>query len=188
MIIIHKTFSKTDLIDLINDLDLSVRFNHQDNKKNIQDKLLECLSKPINDINKNFYNIENKDGLLSYLQNQNPKKILNIKEKKGVMLICRHIIQYCKNKHNLKYCKYKNLKDLQDDMDYIKQFGDIPSVRRSCRLMNQDPQFKHYKFNALISPQIQMELEEKKVIKNTEIYSLKIRKATPENPIIIDFN
>ena len=54
--------------------------------------------------------------------------------------------------------------------------------------MNQDPQFKHYKFNALISPQIQMELEEKKVIKNTEIYSLKIRKATPENPIIIDFN
>ena len=43
MIIIEKSHSKNDLIDLINTLDLRVVFSHQDNKKSIQDKLIDLL-------------------------------------------------------------------------------------------------------------------------------------------------
>ena len=40
---IHKSHSKTDLIDLINDLLLDIHFSHQDNKKNLQDKFIEFM-------------------------------------------------------------------------------------------------------------------------------------------------
>ena len=36
--LIHKSHSKTDLIDLINHINLKVVFSHQDNKRNIQTK------------------------------------------------------------------------------------------------------------------------------------------------------
>tara|TARA_R110000772_G_scaffold5336_2_gene19119 strand:+ start:406 stop:1008 length:603 start_codon:yes stop_codon:yes gene_type:complete len=185
--IIHKSFSKTDLIDLINTLGLKVVFSHQDNKKDIQDKLLKIICEPI-DIKSNFYKIENKDGLIQYLQNINSKKTLSIKEKNNVMALCKHIIQYCKNDYDLNFTKYSNYKELQDDMDFIKQFGDIPSCRRCCRLMNSDPYFKDIKFIALISPQIQKDLNDKKTVKKGHSCQIKVRKSTPDNPIILYFD
>ena len=185
--IIHKSHSKTDLIDLINHLNLKVVFSHQDNKKDIQLKLIECLKDTII-IKKNFYNIETKDGLIQYLINKNSKKVLSIKEKNSVMMLCKHIIQYCKNNYDLEYTKYESINELQDDMDFIKQFGDIPSVRRCCRLMNQDPKFSNYTFKPLISPQIQKELDEKKSIKKNKTLNFKLRFATKENPIIVTFD
>ena len=185
---IHKSHSKTDLIDLIINLDLKVVFSHQDNKKDIQNKILELLKKPLPKIKPNFYHIENKDGLLLYLQNPNPKKSLSIKEKNSVMMLCKHIIQYCKNNYDLEYTKYNNIKELQDDMDFIKQFGDIPSVRRCCRLMNDDVKFNGIKFVPLISPQVKKVLDEKKTIKKVRYHSLKIRYSTPENPVILHFD
>ena len=56
--IIHKSHSKTDLIDLINHINLKVVFSHQDNKRNIQDKLYELLETQFI-IETNFYNIIN---------------------------------------------------------------------------------------------------------------------------------
>ena len=185
--IIHKSHSKTDLIDLINHLNLSIQFSHQDNKKNIHDKLYSFIKTDFK-IDNNFYNIEHKTDLINYLQHQNPKKILSIKEKNNVMLICKYIISYCKNNYDLSKTKYKNYQDLIDDMDFIKQFGDIPSVRRCCRLMNQDPHFSNYTFKPFISPQIQKELDEKKNIKKTKSLNFTLRFATKENPFIITFD
>ena len=185
--IIHKTHSKNDLIDLINLLDIPIVFSHQDNKKNIQDKLLEVLKTNFK-IKKNFYNIENKDGLKVFLANQNPKKSLTIKEKNDVMKIAKNIINYCKSGYMLEgSSKYNSHKDIQDDMDYIKQFGDIPSVRRCCKLLKNDPNFNS-SFNPLISPQVQKELEDKRISKQVFMYCLKIKRATPEEPIIVSFD
>ena len=89
--IVHKSHSKTDLIDLINHLNLNIQFSHQDNKKNIQDKLLEFIKGDFK-IDNNFFKINDKTELISYLQNQNPKKILSIKQKNDVMLVCKYII------------------------------------------------------------------------------------------------
>ena len=185
--IIHKSFSKADLIEIINTLDLKVVFSHQDNKRNIHSKLNECLKDKI-DIKPNLYNIENKDGLIQYLQKQNTKKTLTIREKNDVMSICKKIIQYCKNDYFLECTKYKSFVDLKDDMDYIKQFGDIPSVRRCCRLMNSDPSFTDYKFIPLISPDIQKLLDEKRIIKTIKINKLVIKRAPPGKPFLVRFD
>ena len=184
--IIHKSHSKTDLIDLINHLNLSIQFSHQDNKKNIHDKLYSFIKTDFK-IDNNFYNIEHKTDLINYLQHQNPKKILSIKEKNNVMLICKYIISYCKNNYDLSKTKYKNYQDLIDDMDFIKQFGDIPSVRRCCRLMNDDIKCGK-QFNALISPQVKKDLDERRVIKGHTLKILTIKRATDENPILVSFD
>ncbi len=74
-------------------------------------------------------------------------------------------------------------------MDLIKQFGDIPSVRRCCRLMNEDIKAGGRKFNPLISPQVQKDLNEKKTLKgNNTMYIMTIKRATKDNPIIVSFD
>ena len=186
--IIHKSHSKTDLIDLINLLNLPVVFSHQDNKKDIQDKIEKIIIEDIT-IKKNYFNIENKIQLKEYLINKNPKKTLTTKEKNNVMSIAKYILQYAKSNYNLEGSKYSSLREIEDDIDYIKQFGDIPSVRRCCRLLNLDISFANKHFKPLISPQVQQELEEKRIQKQViSNYKLIIRRSTPENPIIIRFD
>ena len=91
---IEKSHSKNDLIDLINTLDLRVVFSHQDNKRSIQDKLVELLQnedlqKPFN-VN-NFYKIKTYQDLRVYLKKKNQKKSLSVKEKSDIMRICSQI-------------------------------------------------------------------------------------------------
>ena len=54
--------------------------------------------------------------------------------------------------------------------------------------MNEDNKFQGIKFIPLISPQVQKSLDEKKVSKVKHYNKIKIRKATPENPIIVRFD
>ena len=174
--LIHKSHSKNDLIDLINDLELKVVFSHQDNKKSIQTKLIDYIMKnKIHRLKQNYYRIQNKDGLIYYLQNNNPKKILSIKEKKDLMIITKHIINYCKNDYDLDCSRYKNIRELEDDMDYIKRFGDIPSCRRACKLMDEDPKFNK-SFKPYLSPQLQKEMEQFIVFKKKDMTALKINR------------
>jgi hypothetical protein len=72
-------------------------------------------------------------------------------------------------------------------MDYVKQFGDIPSVRRCCRLINLDPKIKT-EIIPLISPQVKKNLDEKKTVKKGTMSDFKIRWSTPEEPIILFFD
>lgn len=185
--LIHKSHSKNDLIDLINHLNLKITFSHQDNKKDIQNKLTEFVKSEFK-INDNYYHIKNKDGLITYLENTNPKKTLSTKEKSNVMIIAKGIIQYCKNNFQLEFAKYDTIKELQDDIDYIKQFGDIPSVRRACRLLNIDPKFSGMKFVPLVSPQVQKALDDKKTKAVTMMPILGIRRSTKDNPVIVTFD
>lgn len=161
---IHKTHSRLDLIELINTIDIPLVFSHVDNKKDIHNKLsnLFCdASKHKPFIYPNVYKIKTYIDLKVYLERPNPKKSLTVKEKKDIMKICKHIIFYCKNNKCIEISEYYNdTQQIIDDMNYIKQWGDIPSVRRCCKLMNQgldDDQ----KYIPLISPQTQLKLNEK---------------------------
>lgn len=181
---IHKSHSKNDIIDLINTINIPVVFSFQNNKKDIQDKLEEYFIKDIDrKIESNVYKINNKRELQIYLKNVNPKKSLNVKEKNIVMQICKKLITYCKNGYVIEKSLYIHEKEIEDDMDYIKQFGDIPSVRRVCKLMNQNiMDNKIYK--PLISPQVQKDIEAKLIHKKVYVTSLKVKTG----PIILTFD
>ena len=172
---INKTHSKNDLIELINTLNLKVVFSHADNKKSIQDKLLELLQNKEQQKDFNFdnvYKINSYKDLKYYLINKNPKKTLSIKEKNDVMKICKNIIHYCNNGELIELSGYYNDKQqIHDDMLYIIQHGDIPSVRRVCRLMNKNKPLKDH-YNPIISPQVKKQLDEKVDIHTTSPYLL----------------
>ena len=61
---INKTYSKHDLVHIINSLNLPVVFNHSDNKKTIQEKIINYYHDDTDDSFKsdNVYDIKNKKG------------------------------------------------------------------------------------------------------------------------------
>ena len=186
--IIDKSFSKSELVEIINELNLRIVHSHADNKKQLQDKIIEHVKKKNIKIDAdNMFNIKTRDGLIFFLTNKNPKKTLNVKEKQQVMNIAKNVINYCKRGHCLEFSTYDSFTDLCDDVDFIKQFGDIPSCRRACRLMNKDENVRGDRFIPLVSPQVQRQLDEKKIMKS-EYSPIIIKRATPEDPIILYFD
>jgi len=178
---IDKSHSKTDLIDIINSINLPIIFSHGHNKRDIQEKIEEVFeSKEDLSFSENVYNINTIKDLQIYVANPNPKKVLSVKDKSNVMSICREICKYCKNKYIVEKTNYKNITDLHDDMRYIVQFGDLPSVRRACKLMNKNIQTIQ-QWIPIISPQVKKTLLEKEKSKN--IFSFGI-KATKGNYIL----
>ena len=188
MIVIHKSHSKNELFDLINLINIPIIFSHCDNKKQLHTKLNDILETTF-EIKQNHYHIKSIDDLKIFLKNKNPKKTLSVKEKNDVMIIAKHVINYCKNGFHLEYSyKYTDYKQIEDDMDFIKQFGDIPSVRRCCRLLKEDPYFIDNDFTPLISPQCQRVLDTKMFSKKVKLNCLKIKRGTKEEPIIVLFD
>ena len=174
---IDKSHSKTDLIDIINSINLPIIFSHQHNKRNIQEKIEELFeSKEELSFEPNHYNINTIKDLQIYVSNPNPKKVLSVKDKATVMSICREICKYCKNKYIIEKTNYKNITDLHDDMRYIIMYGDLPSVRRAAKLMNKNIE-KIQEWIPIISPQVKKQLIEKEKSKNIFSFGLKCEKG-----------
>tara|TARA_Y100000004_G_scaffold84656_1_gene95026 strand:+ start:2648 stop:3205 length:558 start_codon:yes stop_codon:yes gene_type:complete len=174
---IDKSHSKNDLIDIINTINVPIVFSHANNKRDIQDKLMELFESEQNIIFKpNVYKIETIKDLRIYVSNPNPKKILTVKDKQTIMLICKEIVKFCKNKYIISKTNYKTIRDLEDDMLYIIQFGDLPSVRRVCRLMNDNIQ-RSQLWKPIISPQVRKLLDDKEKSKKINPSSIIIKKG-----------
>ena len=90
---IHKSHSKTDLIDLINYCGVPIVFNHSNNKKSLHDKFSD-LFKTNTDLTlePNHFKISSLSDLKFYLLKPNPKKQLSIKEKQDVMREIYHLL------------------------------------------------------------------------------------------------
>jgi len=175
---LHKTHSRMDLIDIINTLDIPIIFSHDDNKKSIHSKFKDLFESDITfKLNSNVYKITDKRDLQLYLQNPNIKKSLSVKEKSAVMNICKHIINYCNSGYIIENSLYyKDEQTIHDDVLYISQFGDIPSSRRACKLMNANFLNK-YNYQPIISPQMIKKLEDKKNTKQSKNYSAVFRRG-----------
>lgn len=174
---IDKSHSKNDLIEIINTLNLRVVFNHSDNKNSIQNKLKIFIDdKPDIKIEKNIYDIHDLRSLSLYLKNKNPKKYLNVKEKNNIMFICKNIIKYCKAGYCIHSSSYNDEQEIIDDMNYIKQYGDVPSCRRCCKLMNEN-KGSTLKYIPLISPQVQKQLQQKENQKKKIIKGLIVKEG-----------
>jgi len=181
---IHKSHSKTDLIDLINYLGLPIVFNHSNNKKEIHTKMETCIESTDRGmfLQENHFQIHTMGQLSVYLKKPNPKKTLSIKEKADVMSLCKGLIMYCQGGYDLNLSiHYKDTQSVLDDALYIKNFGDIPSVRRACRLLKGDPKFFDQHFDPIISPQVMKTLDEKEKLKTPGIRFSFIRKTVVLN-------
>ena len=169
---IDKTFSKGDLLEIIS------RFNIHVPGCNTLDKLrlsimlwseidnLESIPE-----DNEIYMIRNIEELKTYLTKPNPDKLLTIKQKQKIMRFCKEVTVYCNNGYHLECSIFNNLEEIYIQMKDISVYGDIPSVRRAIRLLNQDPKCK-VKIEPVISNKMKRILESKSKKKVKKYYGL----------------
>jgi len=181
---INKTFSKGDLLEIISTFGIDIpNANHMDKLR-----LSITLWSELNNLEKipednEIYMIKNLSELKEYLQKPNPDKILSVKQKQKIMRFTKEVIVYCNNGFNLDYSIFNSYEEIHIPMTDISIHGDIPSVRRAIKLLNEDPNLKE-KIVPVISNKMKKQLEKKKNKKVKTYYGL-IRK---EGNFIIEFN
>ena len=175
---IHKSHSKQELIDIINDLQISnIELSHSDSKSDTQSKILTYLNDYKEDTYpESVFKIRSSQELAIYLMNPNPKKNLSVKDKSVVMSICKEITKFAKCNYIVENTRYSTLQELNDDMMYITQYGDLPSVRRAVKLMNENVQRTRH-WSCVISPQMKKVIEEKENQKNSNSYHATFRRG-----------
>lgn len=176
--IIDKTHSKRDLIELFKTHGISVDENQT--KSTITNNIDEYIK----DFKYCDY-IKNETELKTYLKTKSPKQRPTASQKADIMYKAKRIINWAKNDYILS--SYETYQEPYNDIMGIYNWGDLPSVRRACRLYNQSPQ-KINHINPVISKETERLIQNDKYIRQDIIYSLKVREATPENPIILYFN
>tara|TARA_R110000782_G_scaffold21114_1_gene56960 strand:+ start:1356 stop:1898 length:543 start_codon:yes stop_codon:yes gene_type:complete len=180
MFIVDKSHSKKDLIQLFKSFKVHIDKSLSKGKivNEIESSIDQCV---FND------KIKNKTELMEYLQKETTKQRPNIQDKSEIMYKSKKIIKYCNSFCELSDVTYRSHRAVYDDLISISKWGDIPSVRRACRLYNSNPyQINHV--NPVISPEIQNEMDNNKILKKTFINTLKIKMATKDDPIIVLFD
>jgi len=156
---IHSSYSKKDLVKIINELKLDidttltrfeiVRIFHNN-------KLLE------------HYN-------LHYLQDENKNKPLSIKEKNEIILKAKQINSLQKNGFNFSKSLFNDEEELIQTAVEISNHGDISSVRRAVNFVNEKYERK---IVCKLSKETRKHLDVKEVIKSNSVPSMQVKKGT----------
>tara|TARA_R110000772_G_scaffold135148_1_gene243776 strand:- start:11472 stop:12020 length:549 start_codon:yes stop_codon:yes gene_type:complete len=169
---INKTFSKGDLLEIISNFGIDIPNAHNMDKLRLSIFLWSELGnlKEIPADNE-IYMIQNLQELKTYLQKQNPDKVLSVKQKQKIMRFCREVIIYCNNDYSLDCSIFKSCEEIHIPMKDISIHGDIPSVRRAIDLLNKDIKLKD-KITAVVSNKMKKQLENKNKKKVKRYYTL----------------
>ncbi len=169
---INKSFSKGDMLDIIRQFNLDIPNSNNMDKLKLSITLWSYVNN-LKDIepDREIYLIENKAELLKYLSEHNPDKLLSVKEKGKLMNFCKEVIVYCNNGYNIECSSFNTIEEIHIPTSDIAIHGDIPSVRRAIRLLNQDPNLKE-KIEPIISNKMKKKIELKKNNKTKHYYGL----------------
>ena len=180
---IHNTHSRKELFDIISIFQLPIPNKNDFNKSQTQVRIIECLDyfDKINPETEYFF-IETKDELVSYLENPNPNKTLTIKEKDDVMSRAKKIINYSRNNYFLMPSSYMSFDDVYTDAVKISKYGAIPSVRKAIELLNKDQKLA-YPIELKIPKRVVNQIKKKKTLKHSNV-PLYIKRGT----FTIDFS
>lgn len=144
---IHGSHSKKDLLDFIVKNNINIESCEKYNKKLIVQKL-------------ESYNFE--DINVEYLTRPNQLKSLTVKQKNNIMNKSKQIISLYKNGFMYEHSFFKDKEHLLKVGNEISDYGDIPSVRRAIKMINEK-----YKdsIECEISENVQEQLKNKQKIK-----------------------
>jgi hypothetical protein len=149
-------------------------------------KIVDKISKYMKNFNY-FGRIQNKTELKEYLRNPSPKQRPTTAQKTELMFKAKKIIKWAKNDYIFDGATYMDSDEPYNDIMSIYMWGDSPSIRRACKLYNQS-RYCINNVNPIISPEVQDELNNDKFIRRQVLCSLKIKRGTKENPIIVRFD
>ena len=165
---INKSFSKGDMLDIIRQFNLDIPNSNNMDKLKLSITLWSYVNN-LKDIQPDteIYLIESKEELIKYLAGHNPDKLLSVKDKTKLMNFCKEVIIYCNHGYNIECSSFNTIEEIHIPTRDIAIHGDIPSVRRAIRLLNNDPNLKE-KIEPIISNKMKkmIEVKKKKKVKN----------------------
>lgn len=169
---IHKTFTKKDLLDFIEIYDIEIEDPKSKTKKDLQLELEKELEQN-NDLPfSTEYDFQTGVDLLNYLENEKPNLDLNYREKGEMIALAKKIIHYCRNGYSIAFTSFEDIDKIYQKGILLANHGDIPTCRRAVSELNNDPKIRN-KIDIKISPKIQKEIQQKKIDKNSLGYNFK---------------
>lgn len=178
--LVDKSHSKKDIVNLFKKHGVTI--DDKLSKGNIV-KNIDTYIKDFKFDNK----IENETQLKDYLKNTSPKQRPNTMQKNDIMFKAKKIIKWAKNDYIFNGATYTDDEEPYQDIMSIYMWGDLPSVRRACRMYNNSLYCKNH-INPVITAEVEEELNNNKFIKAQVIYNLQVRKASKEDPILVVFD
>ena len=177
MIIIDKTHSKMDLIELFESLQVIIPKSLK--KQDIIANLPQYIQ---NAKYNNTTKVKDVSVLIDILKNKSTKQRPNLKLKNKIMIKSKRIIKYCSSNHVLSDETYLSHEDVYSDTLFICQYGDIASVRKACELYNESP-FCINHINPILSDDKIKDINEKNILKRNTVFGLKSKRE----PILLEF-
>ena len=156
---INKFFNKLDMIEIIDIFKIDIDY-FDISKVKLSKKLLQYINDHETFIPSLDYFINDKKELVEYLSKPNQIKVAQF-QRKEIMYIAKNILLYSKHKSFVHTC-FKNDYELQEQANYIRMFGDIPTVRRAITELNI---YYPTKFELYISPKIKYEISRRNKLK-----------------------
>jgi hypothetical protein len=101
----------------------------------------------------------------------NNEKKLTIKNRDEIIKVARKVKAFCKSGLDISKGIYKNNDELIADTIYISNYGEISSVRKAVKLVEQALDLK---IPLQIPPDIQKDLNEKEKLKKDQVPRLQI--------------
>jgi len=162
---IHKSFTKKDLLDFIDAYEMEIEDPKSLSKKDLQIQLDDYLQ--LNDIPfSTEYDFNSSEDLLEHLKNEKPNIDLNYKEKGEMITLAKRILKYTRNGYSIAFTDFLDIEQIYQKGILLANHGDIPTCRRAVNELNKDPKIRN-KIEVKISSKIKKDLEQKKIDKES---------------------
>ena len=170
---IHSSHSRKDLLDIIDiyklGFDELLTYKLQTKQELLKNLWIVIQKKDIilSPLDDTFFFFDNVNDIKSYLMNKSPNKLITDKTLLEITKKVKQINYYClKCSYEVEFSNYNTLNDIFFDANYIRFYGNIPSVRRSIKLLNLDSKLND-KFEIIMSNKVKKTIEEKERIKRS---------------------
>jgi hypothetical protein len=182
---IDKSFTKKDLIDIIQSYDIPIDDPKQYSKNELSITLTEILVNEDYQINYSFDYPEfyKNEDLIQYFSVPKSNEELNYKEKSEMIQKAKKLINYSRNGYMLSFTDYLSHDAIYQDGIIVANHCDVPTCRRAIDELNKDPKIRN-KIEKQISPKIMKTLQQKKINKDELNPRFKFRRGH----YIIDFD
>ncbi len=169
--IIHKSFSKKDLLKIIDEFKIIIGVNESHTKLCVATTLWELLfSMQYLEIpTDNSLLVKDLPGLRNYLKNPNPRKPYSVKDRDRYIMTAKKINHYCENGYDINKSIYTDILQIYNDADEISKYGDIPIVRKTIAKLMKDIN-RPYLIKPQVSQHILHDIELKKSLNKKSVY------------------
>jgi hypothetical protein len=182
---IHNSHPRKELIEIVELFQIFQVKDYKDLKKaDLSKELWYVLTKSeYIRADQEHYFVDNIHELREYLMKPHNKQIPNDVVREDVISRAKNLLFYAKTGYDFTGSNYDNIEEVMADMLFVKNYGDLPAVRRAIRLVNEDLKVPH-KVEPTLTRRCEKKLQREKKIKSDTT----LRFRLSYDPVVLIFD